>query len=300
MQQLEARYNIRAAHPGSAAVDDEVQYALAAEAAQLSGVCAQLTQRVVAADAQIMHLNELTTELVRNIADKEAAMTLEEKVTMMDGRLSPAVPPTSPVFSVSGMALVCRVASMEWCVHVDNSWAVDQEGYTAAWVGCVSVNRLPINGDRCMRPCQPPQYASSDLLWWLLLCPQACSSVASGYSGLGDSASQVASRVTTPAARGQPATTDCRSSPSRLGASPTRVSASPTRVSASKQGCAYAGSRAGSGYLDSSSAIAKIAALEQELAQAKVETEHLHNTIHQLKLSESRPLTPACLSHVRI
>lgn len=102
LQQLEARFSIRAAHPSSAAVDDEVQYALAAEAAQLSGVCTQLAQRVDAADTQIHRLDELSAALLSNIADKEVAMTLEERVAMLDGRLCPAVPPTPSVLSVSG------------------------------------------------------------------------------------------------------------------------------------------------------------------------------------------------------
>lgn len=100
MQQLQARCSIRTGRPDAEAVADEVQYALAAEAAQLCGVSAQLAQRVDAADAQIAHLDELSAALLRNIADKEAAMTLEEKVALLDGRRYPAVPPTPSVLSV--------------------------------------------------------------------------------------------------------------------------------------------------------------------------------------------------------
>lgn len=101
LQQLEARYALRAARPDSEAVEDEVQYALAAEAAQLAAVSAQLSQRVGAADTQILRLDELSAALLQNIADKEAAMSLEEKVALMDGRALPAVPPTPSVLSVS-------------------------------------------------------------------------------------------------------------------------------------------------------------------------------------------------------
>ncbi|WIA30743.1 hypothetical protein OEZ86_000809 [Tetradesmus obliquus] len=182
LQQLEARYALRAARPDGEAVEDEVQYALAAEAAQLAAVSAQLSQRVGAADTQISRLDELSAALLQNIADKEAALSLEEKVALMDGRALPAVPPTPSVLSV-------------------------------------------------------------------------CSSVASGYSGLGESASQVCSRVSTPMAR-------------RAGGA--------------------GGSRAGgggscAGTSVTSSAIARIAALEQELAAAKVETEQLQKTITAMK-----------------
>lgn len=101
LQQLEARYALRAARPDSEAVEDEVQYALVAEAAQLAAVSAQLSQRVGAADTQILRLDELSAALLQNIADKEAAMSLEEKVALMDGRALPAVPPTPSVLSVS-------------------------------------------------------------------------------------------------------------------------------------------------------------------------------------------------------
>ena len=74
---------------------------MAQEAAQLSGVCAQLAQRVDAADAQVTHLEDLSAALLSNIADKEAAMTLEEKVALLDGRMCVAVPPTPSVLSVS-------------------------------------------------------------------------------------------------------------------------------------------------------------------------------------------------------
>lgn len=101
LKQLEARYSIRAARPQGETVDDEVHYALAQEAAQLSGFCAQLAQRVDAADTQVAHLDDLSAALLSNIADKEAAMTLEEKIALLDGRMYPAVPPTPSVLSVS-------------------------------------------------------------------------------------------------------------------------------------------------------------------------------------------------------
>jgi hypothetical protein len=104
LQQLEARYALRAARPDGEAVEDEVQYALAAEAAQLAAVSAQLSQRVDAADTQIARLDELSAALLQNIADKEAAMSLEEKVALLDGRVLAAVPPTPSVLSVSGGA----------------------------------------------------------------------------------------------------------------------------------------------------------------------------------------------------
>jgi hypothetical protein len=88
-----------------------------------------------------------------------------------------------------------------------------------------------------------------------------CSSVASGYSGLGESASQVCSRVGTAVGR--------RPGGSRAGGG--------------------GGSCAGASQASiSSSAIARIAALEQELAAAKVETEQLQKTITAMKVNDDK------------
>jgi hypothetical protein len=126
LQQLEARYALRAARPDGEAVEDEVQYALAAEAAQLAAVSAQLSQRVDAADTQIARLDELSAALLQNIADKEAAMTLEEKVALLDGRALPAVPPTPSVLSVSGYLVLqaCRVRGDRLCDQVLALWCI--------------------------------------------------------------------------------------------------------------------------------------------------------------------------------
>jgi len=101
LQQLEARRHLRAGRPDNEAVQDEVQFAMAAEAAQLAAVTSQLTQRAAEAEQQIASLDELSAALLRNIADKQTAMSLEEKVALLDGRRVPAVPPTPSILSVS-------------------------------------------------------------------------------------------------------------------------------------------------------------------------------------------------------
>eukprot|EP00775_Hariotina_reticulata_P005819 gene5819-6060_t len=181
LQQLEVRCHLRAGLPDSEAVQDEVQFAMAAEATRLAAVTLQLTQRAAAADQQIASLDDLSTALLRNIADKEAALSLEEKVALLDGRRVLAVPPTPSVLSV-------------------------------------------------------------------------CSSVASGYSSLGESASQAGSRASTPSVAVRAVGAD---------------------------GCSVA-----SGASVSSSALARIAALEQELAAAKVHTRKLQQTVQDLKLQQ--------------
>lgn len=101
IQQLEARLALRSGRPAAETVEDEVQAALAAEAAQLKGVSSQLHERVNAAGQQIAQLNSVSVALLQHIADKQTAMSLEERVALMDGRKLVAVPPSPTVLSVS-------------------------------------------------------------------------------------------------------------------------------------------------------------------------------------------------------
>jgi hypothetical protein len=104
---------------------------------------------------------------------------------------------------------------------------------------------------------------TASMCWHCCCCQQVCSSVASGYSGLGESASQVCSRVGTAVGR--------RPGGSRAGGG--------------------GGSCAGASI--TSSAIARIAALEQELAAAKVETEQLQKAITAMKVTDHQPQAAA-------
>lgn len=107
---------------------------------------------------------------------------------------------------------------------------------------------------------------------------QVCSSVVSGYTCLGDSASQISSRVATPAHR--PATAAARSTAGPSSKLSVRQAGGGSSVAGSASGCSV-----------TSSTLARIAALEQELLEAKVQTQHLQKTIDQLKLTDSRPQT---------
>lgn len=101
LQHLQARFALRATRPAAELVEDDVQAALAAEAAQLKDVSTQLHARVGAAAQQIAHLNSVSAALLQHIADKDTALSLEEKVALMDGRKLAAVPPSPTVLSVS-------------------------------------------------------------------------------------------------------------------------------------------------------------------------------------------------------
>lgn len=101
LQHLEVCFVLRAARPAAESVEDEVQAALAAEAAQLKDVSTQLHACMGAAAQQIAHLNSVSAALLQHIADKDAALSLEEKGALMDGRKLPAVPRTPTVLSVS-------------------------------------------------------------------------------------------------------------------------------------------------------------------------------------------------------
>lgn len=102
LQQLQARAALRATRPGAEAVRDEVAAALADEEMQLAAVSAQLAQHAGAAERQVMQLDALALALLDNMHDKEAALSVEERAALLDGRASPAVPPQPSVLSVSG------------------------------------------------------------------------------------------------------------------------------------------------------------------------------------------------------
>lgn len=113
LQQLEERLALRSGRPATEAVEDEVQAALAAEAAQLNAVSTQLNARLGAAGQQIAQLNSVSAALLQHIADKERALSLEEKVALMDGRKIAAVPPSPTVLSVSSI-LGTEFAGSTW------------------------------------------------------------------------------------------------------------------------------------------------------------------------------------------
>lgn len=71
LHQLEARLALRSSRPTAEAVEDEVQAAMAAEAAQLNAVSTQLHARVDAAGQHISHLGAVSAALLQHIADKD-------------------------------------------------------------------------------------------------------------------------------------------------------------------------------------------------------------------------------------
>lgn len=132
-------------------MEDEVQAALAAEAAQLKNVSTQLHARVGAAAQQIAHLNSVSAALLQHIADKDAVLSLEEKVALMDGHKLPAVPPSPTVLSVS-VGVVCRFPHGVWVLSPP-AWCVKSVLFVAsllAWYcTCVACSQLAA----C--PCHP-------------------------------------------------------------------------------------------------------------------------------------------------
>lgn len=101
LHQLEARLALRSNRPAAEAVEDEVQAAMAAEAAHLTTLTHQLHAHMDAAGQQVQQLRHVSAALLQHIADKEAGLSLEEKVAMMDGRVVAGVPPSPTVLSVS-------------------------------------------------------------------------------------------------------------------------------------------------------------------------------------------------------
>jgi hypothetical protein len=172
LQNLEARLALRSTRPAAETVEDEVQAAMASEAAQLKAVATQLHARVDAAGQQIAHLTSVSAALLRHIADKDTALTLEEKVALMDGRKIAAVPPSPTVLSVSVQNLfgacflvpaygVSRATCQHWG---DSSCSIRSVCHTAALSVTPAVHlitlthvHLTINIITCTRttPCTP-------------------------------------------------------------------------------------------------------------------------------------------------
>ncbi|GBF89478.1 hypothetical protein Rsub_02050 [Raphidocelis subcapitata] len=210
LEQLRARFDLRRRRPAREAVADEVESALAAEAAGLAAVARQLERHEAAVGAQAAALREAAAALRPGIEARAEEAEVEELAARLDGRDALESPRAPSIISV------------------------------------------------------------------------CASTVLSGYSQLGDSASQAcapslhnwpAAAAQRGAARGAaPAPPQPRGGGSRAGASP-----APSAVSS--------GAVRG--------AVARIAALERELAEAKLQTTHLEEELREVKQQQQQQTAAA-------
>ncbi|KAG2451831.1 hypothetical protein HYH02_003607 [Chlamydomonas schloesseri] len=106
LAQARERLAVRKARPCRETVNDEVETALAKEVAHLAAVTQQLSDKVSAVDREIAALDATAAQLEANIADKDDALRVDERVVLLDGRINLAQrPPTSVAsFAVSDVS----------------------------------------------------------------------------------------------------------------------------------------------------------------------------------------------------
>jgi len=223
LEQLQARFDMRRHRPDAEHVSDEVESALAAEAAGLAAVARQLQRHEAAVGEQVRQLRDAAAALRPGIDDRAAAEEVEELAARLDGREALDSPRAPSIVSV-------------------------------------------------------------------------CASTVSGYSTLGESASQVCAA---PSIRGWPAAplpaAAAAATPHRR--SQHTSSHSNARHQPNQQPRNGSKSEAGASDLGGSSvvssgavrgAVTRIAALEKELADAKRQTCHLEEELRDMQRQQQQ------------
>ena len=101
LQQAKERFSARKARPDRELVADEVETALSREIAHLNAVTSQLSQKLGAVDKEISALDMAALTLQDNINDKETALSVDEHMVLLDGRINLSTAPPSSIVSVS-------------------------------------------------------------------------------------------------------------------------------------------------------------------------------------------------------
>ncbi|MEW5304878.1 MAG: hypothetical protein WDW36_007457 [Sanguina aurantia] len=122
LAQARERIALRKMRPGREAVADDADAALSREVAHLHAATAQLAEQVHAVDKEAAHLDAAAAMLEGNLADKDAALQLDERVTLLDGRANLAMDPpysvasfafTEVSMSVARSATIKRIEELE-------------------------------------------------------------------------------------------------------------------------------------------------------------------------------------------
>jgi hypothetical protein len=144
LAQAKQRLELRVQLPTREHLADEVEAALMAEVAHLAAITAKLGEKVNLADKELASLTQTAMMLEANIADKEAAISVDEAVAMADGRISlPSPPPSSASFAWSA-ASMARDATMARIQDLERDLVVarqEREGMEAT-IRTVKANRL--------------------------------------------------------------------------------------------------------------------------------------------------------------
>lgn len=105
LQQAKDRFNARKARPVREHVQDDVEAALANEIANLNAITQQLSIKVNLVDKEIAQLDLTASMLEDNIRDKSNALSTDERMVLLDGRINLNTPPPSTVLSgLSGVS----------------------------------------------------------------------------------------------------------------------------------------------------------------------------------------------------
>jgi hypothetical protein len=90
----------RKARPDRERVADDVEAALAREIAHLNAVTSQMSQKLGVVDKELSALDMAALTLEDNIVDKEAALSVDERMVLLDGRINLSTGPPSSIVTV--------------------------------------------------------------------------------------------------------------------------------------------------------------------------------------------------------
>ncbi len=110
LAQAKERFALRRQRPCRETVQDDVEAALTREIAHLNAVTSQLHDKVVSVDKELDALALASAMLEDNLKDKMAALALDERCVLLDGRINVPTPPPSSIVSV-------RVRPCGWGCH---------------------------------------------------------------------------------------------------------------------------------------------------------------------------------------
>mmetsp|Transcript_14636 Transcript_14636/g.31883 ORF Transcript_14636/g.31883 Transcript_14636/m.31883 type:complete len:512 (+) Transcript_14636:54-1589(+) len=121
LQQAKDRLMTRSARPCREFVQDDVEAALAKEIAHLNAVTSQLSNKVSNVDKELAQLDLAAAMIEDNIRDKSAALSLDEQVVLMDGRINIPNAPPSSVASYQSNLSTARTATLRRIQDLENA-----------------------------------------------------------------------------------------------------------------------------------------------------------------------------------
>eukprot|EP00798_Chlamydomonas_sp_ICE-L_P032200 gene32200-16747_t len=135
LQQAKDRLAARKSRPEREHVQDAVEAALANEIANLGAIITQLSNKLNSVDKEIAQLDATASMLEDNIRDKVSALSVDQRMVLLDGRVNVTTAPPSTVFSSMSNASSPRTMTMRRIQELEGeltSARRDREGLEAS------------------------------------------------------------------------------------------------------------------------------------------------------------------------